>query len=172
MTALPLSPEEARQLVGDGALLVDIREPDEFAREHIPGAINLPLPSVAQLAGDGRPVVFHCRSGMRTAAHSPALINAAKGAPCYILEGGMTGWAKAGLPTRRDFRQPIEIMRQVQIVAGTVVLLGALLSFVSPAFAVLPVVMGAGLLFAGLSGSCGMATVLRKLPWNNRAGSL
>jgi hypothetical protein len=69
-------------------------------------------------------------------------------------------------------RQPIEPMRQAQIVGGTLVLTGAALGLlVSPAFIALCALVGAGLLHAGLSGTCGMARLLSLLPWNRQAAS-
>ena len=71
------------------------------------------------------------------------------------------------MPTQLDRSQPIEIMRQVQIVAGSLVLIGVILGyFVTPAFYALPAFVGAGLLFAGISGFCGMAKLLAIMPWN------
>ena len=92
--------------------------------------------------------------------------------PCetYILEGGIDAWKKAGLPVALDRSQPIDIMRQVQIVAGSLVLIGAVLGFfVAPGFYALSAFVGAGLLFAGISGFCGMAKLLGLMPWNRQA---
>ena len=102
-------------------------------------------------------VIFHCRSGARTAANAPRLA-AAAGCEAYILEGGIDAWKKAGLPVATDRSQPIEIMRQVQIAAGCLVLLGVVLGVWSrPAFLCSVGFVGAGLVFAGISGLCGMA---------------
>ncbi|MDF2603320.1 MAG: hypothetical protein K0R56_682 [Sphingomonas sp.] len=166
-----LSPRDARSALDGGARLVDIRGADEFARERIPGAINLPLDRVAALPREERPVIFHCKSGMRTAANASALAAAAAaaGAPAYILEGGVDAWRSAGQPTVVDRAQPLEIMRQVQITAGMLVLAGVLLGlFVTPAFFGLSAFVGAGLIFAGATGWCGMANLLRLMPWNRR----
>ena len=74
---------------------------------------------------------------------------------------------KAGLPITKSDRAPIELQRQVMIVAGSLVLLGALLAtLVWPIFIAIPIFVGGGLLFAGLSGFCGMARILMKAPWN------
>lgn len=167
MTLPVISPAEARRLVADGALLVDIREPDEHARERIPGALNLPLSRCGELSPGDRPVLFHCRSGMRTTANAEKLRAAGKGSECYLVEGGIDAWRSAGLPTEVDRRQPLEIMRQVQLAAGGLVLAGALLGlFVAPAFTWLSAFVGAGLMMAGATGWCGMATLLRRMPWN------
>src|SRR5690349_1957272 len=99
--------EAARLLREDGATLVDVREPDEHARERIPGARNLPLSRLeeAELAvQEGKPVLFHCRSGARTQGNAARL--AAKAGLCeaYVVEGGLDGWKRAGLPVAADRR--------------------------------------------------------------------
>jgi rhodanese-related sulfurtransferase len=87
-----------------------------------------------------------------------------------MLEGGLTGWKSAGYPTRVDHTKPIELQRQVQIAAGSLILLGVLLSWlVSPFFVALSAFVGGGLVFAGLSGWCGMAHLLALLPWNRKS---
>jgi len=165
-----VTPNRARALVEQGARLIDIRGTDEHAREHIPGAVSLPLTAIETLPRASAPIVFHCRSGMRSDANAARLQSAAGDAPCYILAGGIEGWRGAGLPTRIDRRQPLDIMRQVQIAAGGLVLLGVLLGFlVTPVLFGLSASVGAGLVFAGASGWCGMATLLRHMPWNRRA---
>ena len=157
----------ARDLLDHGAVLIDIREADEHARERVPGARHNPLSRLAAVdAPAGKAVIFHCRSGARTAANASRLAGAAA-CEAYILEGGLDAWKKAGLPVAVDRRQPIEIMRQVQITAGSLVLAGVALGvWVAPAFLALPAFVGAGLAFAGISGWCGMARLLSVMPWN------
>lgn len=168
MTVATIPPAEAQRLIQTGASLIDIREPDEHARECIPGAINVPMNRLSELPAG--PLVFHCRSGMRTAANAAMLASAANGAPCHVLGGGIDAWRSAGLPTHVDARQPLEIMRQVQLVAGGLVLTGVVLGWVvAPAFFALSAFVGAGLMTAGATGWCGMANLLRVLPWNRRA---
>ena len=69
-------------------------------------------------------------AAVEAAANAQRLASAA-GCEAYVLEGGIDAWKKAGLPVAVDQRQPIEIMRQVQITAGSLVLLGVILGFVS-----------------------------------------
>jgi rhodanese-related sulfurtransferase len=170
MSLPTIDPVRAKRLIDEGAVLVDIREADERARERVPGARHNPLSRLAAVeAHDARAVIFHCRSGARTAANASRL-EAAAGCQAYILEGGIDAWKKAGLPVATDASQPIEIMRQVQIAAGSLVLLGlALGAWVAPAFLGLAAFVGAGLVFAGTSGWCGMAKLLALMPWNRRA---
>jgi rhodanese-related sulfurtransferase len=168
MTLPTIDPVTAKRLIDDGALLVDIREPDEHAREHVPGARNTPLSRLASLPAGATAIVFHCRSGARTSGNAGRLA-AAAGCEAYILDGGLDAWKKAGLPVAADRGQPIEIMRQVQITAGGLVLAGVLLGvWVAPAFLGLAGFVGAGLMFAGISGWCGMAKLLGVMPWNRR----
>ncbi|KQM64814.1 hypothetical protein ASE75_06875 [Sphingomonas sp. Leaf17] len=171
MTIETMTPTDARAAIAAGARLVDIRDADEHARERIAGAANLPLARIGDLPRDGRPVVFHCRSGMRTRANA-AQLAAAGGAPAFILDGGIDAWRSAGLGTIADRSQPLEIMRQVQITAGSLVLAGVVLGvFVAPGFFGLSAFVGAGLVFSGTTGSCGMASLLRRMPWNRRAAA-
>ncbi len=167
MTLPTLTPAEARRRAEAGALLVDIRGADEFARSRPVGALNRPLDAIGPLGFDG-PVVFLCRSGMRTGANAARLAQCHTG-EAYLMEGGLDAWRAAGLPVEEDRKAPLEIMRQVQIAAGSLVLLGVILGFaIAPAWFALSAFVGAGLTFAGLTGWCGMATVLARMPWNRR----
>jgi rhodanese-related sulfurtransferase len=175
MTSLKsISPAHAAALVRDGALLIDIREADEHARERIASARHLPLSRLdgQTVANDvGGIVIFHCRSGARTRANAKRLAGTYAG-EAYALEGGLQSWKDAGLPVISDRKQPIEIMRQVQIAAGVIVVTGVLLgAFVTPALYGLAGFVGAGLVFAGLTGSCGMAKLLAWMPWNRRTAA-
>lgn len=163
-----ISPVQARSLIDQGALLVDIREADEHARQRIPGSRHMPLARL-EAVGDAPAVIFHCRSGMRTQANAGQLAAAAQ-CDAYLLEGGIEAWRKAGLPVAEDRKAPLEIMRQVQIAAGLLVLTGVVLGFaMNPAFFGISAFVGAGLTFAGISGWCGMARLLALMPWNRRA---
>lgn len=159
-------------LDADRAILIDIRENDEFAREHIPGAHLVPLSGfdAADFPKDSDKIaVFHCASGNRTCEAAPQIL-ALEFDEVYQLTGGLAGWKKAGHATRVNRKAPISIMRQVQIAAGTLVLLGFVLGWlVSPGFYGLSAFVGAGLAFAGISGTCAMATLLGMLPHNRRA---
>jgi rhodanese-related sulfurtransferase len=172
-TLTALKPEIVADRIRFGrAILVDIREPDEFARRHVKGALSRPLSSfeTAHLKIEaGKEVIFTCRSGMRTASSCDRLAKSVDGA-AFILEGGVDGWAADGLPLVEDRKAPLEIMRQVQIAAGSLVLLGVVLGLsVHPAFFGLSAFVGAGLTFAGVSGFCGMARLLAIMPWNRAA---
>ena len=169
MSITAITPQAARQLLDDGAVLIDIRSPDEYAREHIAAARSIPM---EQLSGPAPAlekasvVIFHCRSGKRTQLNAPKLSNCAS-CDLYILEGGLDAWKQAGLPVVADRSQPLELMRQVQIVAGSLILLGTVLAaLVSPWWLLLTGFVGTGLIFAGVTGFCGMAHLLMRMPWN------
>lgn len=162
-----ITAKEATRLIAQGAVLIDIREADEHRRERIAGALNCPLSSLGQAPLTSEAVIFHCASGARTQSCVSRLAEFADGRYWSVLEGGLAGWKKAGLPITKSDRAPIELQRQVMIVAGSLVLLGALLAtLVWPIFIAIPIFVGGGLLFAGLSGFCGMARILMKAPWN------
>ena len=147
-----ISPVEAARLCAEGgAILVDVRERDEHAREKIDGAVSLPLSSWDDGQLSTGPVIFHCRCQW------------------FVLEGGLDGWRRAGLPVAKDARQPLELQRQVQLAAGSMVALGTLAGLlVSPWFLAVPLFVGSGLTFAGASGFCGLARLLGHAPWNRR----
>jgi len=171
MSLKPLSPQAARQQLDRGAVLVDIRSDDEHAREHIAQALHVPaerLHDGSAAFQDAKRVIFYCRSGARTQAQAQAL-SACRSGDAYMLEGGLDAWKKAGLPVVIDASRPIELQRQVQIVAGSLVVLGTVLGATASAwFLALSGFVGAGLVFAGVSGFCGLARVLMAMPWNRR----
>jgi rhodanese-related sulfurtransferase len=159
-------------MIDGGAVLVDIREADEHMREKIPGARHLPVSVVengeTQGFHPGETVIFHCRTGMRTTDNAEKL-RGLTDCEAYLVEGGIDEWKKAGLPVALDRKQPLPIQRQVQITAGGLVVLGAVLGFtLSPWFHLFSAFIGAGLMQAGISGWCGMALLLQVMPWNRQ----
>lgn len=170
-----LKPDEAARRLADGrAVLIDIREPDEFARRRAKGALSRPLSTLVGKGlglADAREVIFTCRSGMRTSANGERLL-AACGRSAHVLEGGLEAWDGAGLPVDIDTKAPLEMMRQVQIAAGSLTLIGVILGLtLSPWFLGVAGFVGAGLTFAGISGFCGMARLLALAPWNRSASA-
>ena len=166
-----ISPAKAKELIDRGAILVDIREFDEHARSRIPAARHAPLSRLERLEiGTEAPaIIFHCRSGNRTASNATRLAQCTD-YDAFILDGGIDAWKSAGLPVIENKGQPIEIMRQVQIAAGSLVFVGtALGALLHPGFYAVAAFVGAGLVFAGVSGSCMMARLLAFAPWNWRA---
>ena len=168
-----ISPADAKLLLDNGAILIDIRDTDEHARERIPHARNVPLSKLCDspVGQAGTTIVYHCRSGNRTRMNAPMLAKATE-ADAFILDGGIDAWKKAGLPVAIDVKQPIEMMRQVQIAAGGMALAGVLLGFaMHPAFFAVSGAVGAGLMFAGMTGTCAMARILKHMPWNRPAAA-
>lgn len=153
--------------------LIDVRTPAEHGEVHAEGAKNIPLDRLdpatllASRAGrGGEPVYFICRSGGR-AAQACERVAAAGFADVVNVEGGTQAWEAAGLPVVRGERKVISLERQVRIAAGSLVVLGtALGAFVHPYFLGLSAFVGAGLVFAGVTDTCGMALMLGRLPWN------
>lgn len=152
--------------------IIDIREPDEVARERLASSINIPMSTLktATYPCQGRRIaVFHCRSGNRTRL-AEGDFGRCGISEIYCLEGGLEAWKQKGFPVVSDRKAPIEIMRQVQIIAGTLVVTGVILgATVSHHFYWISGAVGAGLMFAGISGTCMMANLLRKLPYNRRS---
>lgn len=166
-----ISAEELRKLHENSNILIcDIREHDEFNREHILGAINTPLSifdnKQIENIENTEKIVIHCLSGNRTKMNETKFANIDKD-EILILDGGINAWKKIGGIVNKNTKSPLPIMRQVQIVAGFLILLGIVLGFsISPIFFLLSGFVGAGLMFAGITGFCGMANLLMLLPYN------
>ncbi len=176
MSAATISAQDAATYLAKGeALLVDIREADERARSHIAGSLHAPasrLGTSALPAAPGSTLLFHCQSGARTTQHAEALVAAAPGCRVMLVAGGMGALRAAGLPVTENKAAPLPLMRQVQITAGSLVVLGtALGALVDPRFYALSGFVGAGLVVAGISGLCPMANFLALMPWNRRTTS-
>ena len=165
--------ELQRRLVEGGpAQLLDVRTPGEFAAAHVPGAKLIPLDDLnpitfqRQRGSEEIPVYVLCQSGGRA---RKAIEKLEQGGVhgCVLVEGGTKAWIDAGLPTERAQSTVLPLMRQVQITVGLISAAGAALALtINPLFAIIPLVMGCGLLFAGLTGMCGLALLLAKMPWN------
>lgn len=172
MTARTVTPAEAARWIAEGeALLVDVRSPDEFRAGHIAAAISLPLDTLpvaldALAPPAGRKLVFQCQKGGRGAAACTAVGDAWPDA--WNLAGGLEGWRAAGLPVVGPVAAPaIPLFRQVQIAVGLVVLALVAAGFLAgPAFFALAGLVGLMLAIAGVTGWCGMALLLQRMPWN------
>jgi len=173
-----ISPTALAAILGDGNAheVLDVRTPSEYASAHVPGAKLIPLNELkagAILAQHkpGTPIYVLCQAGMRASK----AIEQFERAGCndsVLVEGGTQAWIDAGLPVHRGARSVLPLMRQVQIVAGTISATGAIMAFaVNPWFAVLPLFIGCGFVFAGVTGTCGLALFLARMPWNHGQGS-
>ncbi len=157
--------------------LIDVRTPAEYREVHATPARNVPLESLepravlAQLDGDSRaPLYVICKSGNRSSQACQKFLNVGF-EQVVNVSGGTTAWEKAGLPVVRG-KKAFALDRQVQITAGSLALLGAILGFfVHPGFIGLSGFVGAGLIFAGISNLCPMATMIARMPWNQVDGA-
>ncbi len=170
-----LAPADVARLIAERpeTRLLDVRTPGEFETEHIDGAYNVPLDTLAEhgaeiRAGVAAPVVLVCRSGQRSRRAEEAL-KAAGMTNLHVLDGGMSAWVAAHRPVRRG-AQRMSLERQVRIVAGALAATGGLLAFtVNPLFAAIPAFVGSGLVFAGVTDTCAMGMVIARLPYNRPA---
>ena len=166
---IALSPEQLSAKLKEGDVaLIDVREQDEFAFEKIAGALLRPLsklaPSQVQDYKD-KDCVLYCQSSGRSGKAAKLLCEAGW-SNVQHLQGGLNAWKSAGLPIEKG-RNVLPLMRQVQIAAGSLVLTGVVLgTLLHPGFYGISAFVGAGLVFAGISGWCGMALLLEKMPWN------
>ncbi len=175
MTIPPvMTPEQLSGLMHTGApvRLLDVRTPGEYEAVHIVGSYNVPLDQLAEHAAEIRsveaPMVLICRSGQRS-RKAEAALKAGGMQTLHVLDGGLQAWEAAGLSVRRGAER-ISLERQVRIAAGGLAAVGGLLALlVSPLFAIVPLVIGGGLVFAGVTDTCGMAMLLAKLPYNRTA---
>jgi rhodanese-related sulfurtransferase len=174
MSIVSIAPQQLAQFAREGKPidLIDVRTPAEFQEVHVANARNIPLdrldPAAVMQARNGsqqEPLYLICRSGSRGRQACEKFI-AAGFANVVNVEGGTLACIEAGLPVVRG-KKMISLERQVRIAAGSLVLLGALLGWlVHPAFVGLSAFVGAGLIFAGITDTCGMGLLLARMPWN------
>jgi rhodanese-related sulfurtransferase len=173
MSVTTISPRQLADLCKSGQIdLLDVRTPVEYRELHAEHARNVPLdrldPATVMQARNGsknEPLYVLCRSGSRGRQACERFL-AAGFTNVVNVEGGTLAWAECGLPVVRG-KKAISLERQVRIAAGSLVLLGAILGWlVHPAFIALSAVVGAGLVFAGITDTCGMGLLLARMPWN------
>lgn len=163
----------AQLLAAGGCELIDVRTPVEFAELHVNGARNIPLDRLDPPAlkwpntDTGRPIYVICRSGSRGKKGREAM-TAAGFTNVANIDGGTLACEAAGLPVVRGTKA-MSLERQVRIAAGGIGFLGAVLALtVDVWFAGIPAFIGAGLVFAGVTDTCGMGMLIAKMPWNRR----
>jgi rhodanese-related sulfurtransferase len=174
MAITTVKPHEFAELCKNGKKvdLIDVRTPVEFREVHVENARNVPLdrldPAALMQARNGsadEPLYFICRSGSRGLQACEKFVKAGF-SNVVNVEGGTMACVEAGLPVVRG-KKAVSLERQVRIAAGALVVLGALLGWlVHPALMGLSAFVGAGLLFSGITDTCGMGTVLARMPWN------
>ncbi len=172
MSVSLISPKQLQDRVqaGKHVDLIDVRTPVEFREVHVSFAKNVPLDQLdctkvtRERAGAGAPLYVICRSGSRGKQACDMML-AAGCTNVVNVEGGTMAWDQAGLPVVRG-QKAISLERQVRIAAGAFALTGAVLSFIHPYWAGLSAFVGAGLMFAGITDTCGMGMILARMPWN------
>ena len=168
-----ISPGELHRKLsaGESLSIIDVRTPAEYNACHVPGAALEPLDSldpirISQQRALDRPLYVLCQSGTR-ARQAIRRLEQSGIDGCVLIEGGTAAWVTAGLPVERQPGRNLSLDRQVRVALGTLVLLGSLLGiFWNRLFLGLPVFIGAGLVFAGITDTCGMAMLLARMPWN------
>ena len=162
------------QLQNDDVIVLDIRDETDFNNERIPGAMLLPsaqIDEALQRTLAGKHAVFYCSSGVRTKNAAPSIDACGLSSSKYLL-GGLNAWSEKGLPTvgGSNRKLPLSISRQVQISIAILLLLFGGLSLTGAVWPVyLVVFIGLGLLFAGVTGTCAMASLIMLMPWNQRS---
>ncbi|WP_455270622.1 rhodanese-like domain-containing protein [Rhizobium herbae] len=179
MTISTIGPAQAAQWIAKGeAILVDVREPDEFKAEHIARAASVPLGSLKKTFDIlslpiGSKVIFQCLKGSRGAEACQMAAATASFSEVYNLQGGISAWKEAGLPvvgTSSADQSVPSIFRQVQMAVGTFVAAAVIAGFAGwDAGFLLAGLLGMMLAMAGLTGWCGLAMLLARMPWNRRA---
>jgi rhodanese-related sulfurtransferase len=159
-----------------GPVYIDVRTPQEFESVHIAGARNIPLPDLhtyvdeLKALSQERSLMLVCRTQNRVKIAYEYLTNNGL-TNCEILDGGITAWVDQGKPVIKG-QQRISLEGQVRAIAGGLILIGIASGFlVHSGFFVLPAIVGAGLLHAGLTDSCLMGMMLSKLPMNRITNS-
>jgi len=166
-----VTPKELDELLHDedkDEILIDVRSKGEFKGGHIDEAKNIPLDDVVEAAerlkGIGT-VYVNCGTGVRSCQATEELEK--RGVNVVNVKGGLSAWLRDGFGVTKEGKGTIPIIRQVMIVAGSSVLIGVILGFIfNPLWLLLSGFMGAGLLFAGVSGICGLQKLLAIMPWN------
>lgn len=156
----------------DAVDVIDVRTPFEFQEVHANFARNEPLeslePETIMSRRNGsldQPLYVICRTGSRGAKACEKFI-AAGYENVINVDGGILAWDEAGLPVNRG-KKVMSLERQVRITAGLLVLIGAILGFfIHPWFIAISAFVGAGLVFAGITDTCGMGMMLARMPWN------
>lgn len=152
-------------------VLIDVRTPSEFGQVHVPEAQNLPLgENISEKLAHQKEqhIYILCHSGGR-ACKAAELLAREGFLHCVVVEGGTQAWVESGFPVVRPVgaKTIMSLERQVRIAAGALVLLGVLLGFaITAKFFLLSGLVGAGLIFAGITDYCGMGLLLARMPWN------
>lgn len=160
------------QKSGESPQILDVRTPGEFESVHAETAHNVPLDELdpggyarSHAFDASAPLYVICKMGGRSHQACEKFI-AAGHHDVVNVEGGTEAWQRAGNPVAVGERKVLPLDCQVRIAAGSLVVIGALLSLLNSAFAVIPIFIGAGLVYSGATNTCGIASVFARMPWN------
>ena len=163
------------QQAGQSPVLIDVRSPAEYRAGHIPGAQLIPVeelsPGIVQKRlgrsgpGSDETLYLTCQAGPRAARAAQVLSQSGLG-NVALVEGGTQRWQQAGLPLNRCGKA-ISLERQVQIALGSLLILKVFLGYgVHELFFAAAALIGAGLIYAGITRWCGLSQLLARMPWN------
>jgi len=149
-------------------VFIDVRTSAEFRSIHAEGAVNLPMQTLElgeiTFAKEDEIHVI-CQSGGRSMKVCQKLETAGF-TNVVNVEGGTSAWHEAGLPVVEG-KKVMSLERQVRIAAGSLVVIGAVVGqFLHPAGFGVSAFVGAGLVFAGVTDTCGMGMMIARMPWN------
>ena len=165
-----------RQSEDPSLRILDVRSPAEFEAVRATIADNVPLDQLNptdylnQRGAIDQPIYIICKMGGRSMKACQQFV-AAGFENVVNVTGGTDAWDAAGLPVHRGESKSLPIEAQVRVAAGSLVALGAALSYFHPAWVLLSALIGCGLVHSGLTNTCGMGSVLAKMPWNRSANS-
>jgi rhodanese-related sulfurtransferase len=172
-TVTTIAPMELARAAAQGPVdLIDVRTPAEFEEVHVEWARLAPLAGLRpeqemiRCRATG-PLYIICKSGRRAAEARRKFVDAGFD-DVACVDGGLAAWEAAGLPVIRGLRRVISLERQVRVAAGSLVLLAIGLGWlVQPLILVIGALVGAGLIFAGVTDTCAMGMLLARMPWNS-----
>lgn len=155
------------------AILIDVREPSEHQSESIAGSKLIPLSSFDKASlptsCEGKKIVIHCRKGGRGENACKKLLSELPNVEIYNLEGGIEAWKQSGFEVSSLGKRKLPLDRQVQLVIGILLIASSALGLThSPLWLIATGIIGAGLTIAGLTGFCGLAMLLARLPYNQK----
>ena len=179
MAASTITPQALNELGKSGRKveLIDVRTPVEFRELHVEYARNVPLDQLdpksviqTRTGAAHEPLYVVCRSGGRSRQACEKFVQAGF-SNIVDVEGGTLACEQAGLPVVRG-KKAMSLERQVRIAAGSFVLVGVILAYlVHPYLIGISAFVGAGLVFAGVTDTCGMGMILARMPWNQTGAS-
>lgn len=155
-------------------LIIDVREISEFKSSHVDGSVNAPLSNTSLNltnlinSSQAEKITLLCRSGKRAEMALETLDSKKLTKPVSVFKGGILAWNPDEIVSENTLNEPMPIIRQVQIMVGSIITIFGVLSFIKSDFIIVPTIMGFGLAFSGLTGNCMAASFLSKMPWNKK----